>query len=118
MARVALLQDDQETALACVEQILDHLESGSLDGMSEPFAVYLTCHRVLVANHDPRAHELISKSFILLQQQAKRIGDNLNASGYDRPILFSSKTRIGRDEIWARIRTVIASREEGGVLAG
>lgn len=76
LARVAMLQDDHRTAMAYVEQILNHLESGSLEGMSEPFAVYLTCYRVLAAKEDPRAQEVLSGSFALLQKQATRIGDD------------------------------------------
>jgi tetratricopeptide (TPR) repeat protein len=81
LARIALQQGDHEAAIAHVDQILDHLESGSLEGASEPFAVYLTCYRVLVAQHDHRAPELLAKSVEQLRQQAARIGDeSLRAS--------------------------------------
>jgi tetratricopeptide (TPR) repeat protein len=81
LARIALQQGDHETAIAHVDQILDHLESGSLEGASEPFAVYLTCYRVLIAQHDPRAPELLAKSVDQLRQQASRIGgESMRAS--------------------------------------
>jgi predicted ATPase len=76
LARIAMLRGHHETALAHVEQILSHLESGSLEGLSDPFSVYLTCHRVLAAKQDPRAQELLSRSFALLQDQAARIRDD------------------------------------------
>ena len=58
-----------------MEGILDHLEHGTLEGTEEPIRVYLTCYRVLAANRDPRAKELLRFAYGLLQKRAAKIGD-------------------------------------------
>lgn len=83
LARVALAEDDLDGAAACVEEILEFLESrtpstGSrhgLDGTDEPFRIYLTCYRVLRANKDPRAHEILATAHSLHQERAAKIAD-------------------------------------------
>jgi hypothetical protein len=75
LALVALTQGDLAQARAHVEEILAHLESGSLDGTDEPFRVYLTCDRVLRANGDLRAEGLLETAHRLLQEEAARIAD-------------------------------------------
>jgi adenylate cyclase len=75
LARVAMIQGDFAQARAYVEEILAHLESGSLDGTDEPFRVYLTCYRVLHANQDPRAEEILMTAHSLLQERAAKIED-------------------------------------------
>jgi hypothetical protein len=46
-----------------------------LDGTREPFRIYLTCYRVLRANHDPRAKELLETAHHTLQERAAGIAD-------------------------------------------
>ncbi|MGD8475003.1 MAG: BTAD domain-containing putative transcriptional regulator, partial [Anaerolineae bacterium] len=75
LASVLLAQGDTDGARLQVEQILDHLESGSLDGADEPFRIYYTCYRVLSAPDDPRAQDVLSTAYRLLQEQASKIGD-------------------------------------------
>jgi citrate synthase len=75
LARVAMAQGDLAQAQAHIEEIVAHLESGSLDGTDEPFRIYLTCHRVLRANGDPRAEALLDTARRLLQEDAAKIGD-------------------------------------------
>jgi DNA-binding SARP family transcriptional activator/predicted ATPase/Tfp pilus assembly protein PilF len=75
LARVALAQGSVAPAQAYVAAILDHLQSGTLDGTEEPFRIYLTCYRVLQAAGDPRAAELLRTAYLLLQQRAAAIGD-------------------------------------------
>jgi adenylate cyclase len=75
LARVAMAQGDLAQAQVHVKEILAHLESGSLDGTGEPFRVYLTCYRVLRANGDPRAEELLNTAHRLLQEDAANIDD-------------------------------------------
>ena len=41
--------------------------------------------------------------------RAKLIGDELKGVSHDRPILFSAKTRDGREEIWEKIERVIGA---------
>jgi len=76
LARVALAQGDQAQALAHVEEIVRYLETHpTLDGTEEPFRVYLTCYRVLRANHDPRAGDILDTAHRLLQERAAKIED-------------------------------------------
>jgi len=75
LARVSLAQGELSRAKAQVEQIVDHLESGTLDGAEERFRVYLSCYRVLRADQDPRARGVLEAAHSLLQEQAARISD-------------------------------------------
>jgi len=75
LARVSLAQGDVTSAQARVEELLRHLESGTLDGATEPFRVYLTCYRVLCASRDLRAPEVLTTMHTRLQEQAARIND-------------------------------------------
>ena len=83
LARVALAQGDPMQAQAHVEEILSHLETGApstgsghaLDGATAPFQIYLTCCRVLKANHAPRAQEILATACGLLQERAAKITD-------------------------------------------
>ena len=54
LACLDLLQNDLAGSLAYVEEILKVLADHPRAGLDEPFNVYLTCYRVLEANHDPR----------------------------------------------------------------
>jgi len=73
LARVFLAQGDLPQALSQVEEILSFLEAGTLDGTDEPFQVYLTCYRVLRANQDGRAVDILTTAYRLLQERAARI---------------------------------------------
>jgi DNA-binding SARP family transcriptional activator/predicted ATPase/Tfp pilus assembly protein PilF len=75
LARVSLAQGDALQAQAQVEEILNHIETGTLDGTDEPLRVYLTCYRVLVASQDLRAQGILSAAHRLLQERAAKIGD-------------------------------------------
>ncbi len=76
LARVTLAQEERADALAYVEEILACLETHpTLDGTTEPLRVYLTCYRVLRANEDPRAEEILGNAYHLLQERASRIED-------------------------------------------
>ena len=75
LARVALARDDAPAALAQIEEVLAHLESGTLDGAEEPMLVYLTCYQALHANADPRAPALLARARAELQARAAQIVD-------------------------------------------
>jgi len=83
LAHVALAQGYYEQAQMHVEEILSHLETATpsagsghgLDGTINPFQVYLTCYRVLKANQDPRAQEILATAYGLLQERAEKITD-------------------------------------------
>jgi len=81
MARVSITQNDLAQAQTHVEEIIDFLKDNTLDGPEEPFRVYLTCYRVLHANQDLRAREILNTVHELLQEQAVRIsGEELRRS--------------------------------------
>jgi tetratricopeptide (TPR) repeat protein len=76
LARVYLAQDDLIQAQNHVDEIMDFLRDNTLDGTEEPFLVYLTCYRVLHANDDPRAQDVLNTAYTKLQEQAERIDDD------------------------------------------
>ncbi len=47
----------------------------TLDGTDEPVLVYLTGYRVLCAGQDPRAQDILTAGYNILQEQAAKIGD-------------------------------------------
>jgi predicted ATPase/DNA-binding SARP family transcriptional activator len=75
LARVALAQGDLARAQAHVEEILGYLETGTLHGTINPFQIYLTCYRVLKANDDLRAQNLLVTAYDLLRERAAKITD-------------------------------------------
>jgi predicted ATPase/DNA-binding SARP family transcriptional activator len=75
LARVSLAQGDLTQAQIQVEEILNHLETQTLDGTDEPFRVYLTCYRILRTSQDPRAQTVLNTARGLLQDQAAKITD-------------------------------------------
>ena len=75
LAYMYLLQDNSLQAQRAVGEVLAFVENNSLDGVEEPFLDYLLCYRVLKANRDPRAAQLLNSAHTLLQQQASQITD-------------------------------------------
>jgi tetratricopeptide (TPR) repeat protein len=76
LARVAMAQSDPAGAVAHVGEILDYLcDHPALECTLEPLRIYLTCYRVLQANGDGRAGEILDAAYHLLQERAARIDD-------------------------------------------
>ena len=76
LAHVALAGGRPVQALAHAEEVLSYLDlHPALDVLGELFREYLTCYRVLRANQDPRAPELLSRAYHLLQEWADKIED-------------------------------------------
>jgi tetratricopeptide (TPR) repeat protein len=75
LARVCLSRGDLNQAQVHVEEILSYLEGDNLEGIEEPFSVYLTCYRVLRASQDARAEIVLNTAHRLLQERAARISD-------------------------------------------
>jgi tetratricopeptide (TPR) repeat protein len=78
LARVCLLQGDRAHALAHVEEAMDYLNARSVQKHyhdEKPFLEHLTCYRVLRANGDSRAWEVLDTAHRLLQVQADKISD-------------------------------------------
>jgi tetratricopeptide (TPR) repeat protein len=76
LARISLAKGDLARAQTHVDEILVYLENNSLAGTDEPFRVHLTCYRVLHANQDPRAQEVLITAHRLLQERATKIDDD------------------------------------------
>jgi hypothetical protein len=62
-------------AFTYVDEAMGYLESHELVGTDELFRVYLACYRVLRANEDPRAEQLLNRAYDLLQGRAAKIAD-------------------------------------------
>lgn len=75
LARLALMSGDLATAISQVKNILDHLNTGGLEGTDEPVQIYLTCIQVLQAGEDPRASEMLEKAYTMLMVRAGKIKD-------------------------------------------
>ena len=75
LARVALATNDLATAQHQVEAILLQLADNKYVGLDEPFALYLTCYRVLAALQDGRAGAILQQGYRLLHQYAAKLGD-------------------------------------------
>lgn len=75
LAHISLTLGDLTQAQTQVEEILSHLQTGNLSGTDEPFRVYLTCYRVLQANQDARAQDVLHTAHTLLQERAAQIDD-------------------------------------------
>ena len=77
LARAALLQGDLKAAQTQIEQSLPRIAASALvNSISDgPFAVYLTCYRVLAAAGDPRAAGVLTQAYRLIQERAARIPD-------------------------------------------
>ena len=82
-AQVALEQGKTATALSQVEEILSHFASGgNLEGTDEPLRVYLTVYKVLIANRDPRADQILENAHTLLSKQVNMIREQTDKKMY------------------------------------
>ena len=75
LAALALAQVDRDQAQHWVDAILPVLAVQPSAGLTTPFFTYLTCYRVLTANHDPRAPVILEQGWRLLQDYAADISD-------------------------------------------
>jgi tetratricopeptide (TPR) repeat protein len=70
VARVALVQGDQDRAIGYVVTILDGLQDCSLTDVEDPVQVYLTCYQVLKSGLDPRAEALLAAGHTVMTNRA------------------------------------------------
>ena len=75
LGEIALAGGDLAQAQQHVEEILAHLAAAPVDGAEEPLRIYLVCYRVLQANHDPRALDVLATAGHLLAERAAQITD-------------------------------------------
>jgi tetratricopeptide (TPR) repeat protein len=110
LARIALTKGDQARAIACVEEILEHMEiNPGLDGTDEPLRVYLSCFRVLRDKDDARGPEVLSAAHMLLHEQAARIGDEAVRRSFLENAAVHQEILIAYREL--------ESRQPGGTIA-
>ena len=75
MGRVAQARGELPEACIHIEEILNYLKDGTLEGTEEPFKIYITCYSILKANHDHRSIEILSIAYNQLQEKAAKISD-------------------------------------------
>jgi len=76
LARIYLAQDQPASAWDAAQEILAYLDrEQSVDAANEPLRIWLTCYRVLRANQNPRAPEILASTFHRLRQRLARIPD-------------------------------------------
>jgi tetratricopeptide (TPR) repeat protein len=75
LAELYLARQEFTTAQTFVEEILSYLTQYGLLVAEAPFQVYQTCYRVLKANCDPRALEVLQQAQSLLLEQAANLQD-------------------------------------------
>ena len=78
MARIALIQNEPERAKGSIAEILNYLPRylDDLESTFEPFNIWLTCYRVLAANMDPQANEILATAHKQIQERVARISDD------------------------------------------
>lgn len=82
LAAVALASGDLAAARTQVEAVLPVLADEPRAGLDEPFYVYLTCYRVLVALDDPRATAVLATGHGVLQEYASHISDGSRRASF------------------------------------
>jgi hypothetical protein len=76
MARAAVAQDDLDSALGYVAEIMSYLDDGgSLAGTWEPLRIYLTCYQILDLARDSRASEILETAYQKMLGWAGKIPD-------------------------------------------
>ncbi len=91
------------SALAHGEWLYARLRAEPLYGAEEPLRVYLTCYRVLRADDDPRAAEILDAGYALLMKQAATIS------------AAETRRQFLQDIPWHRELTSEASKERAAV---
>lgn len=75
VAEMSFHTGDRAAAARHLEQLLPTLASGPLEGVDEPFHIYLSCCRLLIATHDHRAESFLAEAQAQLLQLSNRIDD-------------------------------------------
>jgi adenylate cyclase len=75
LARIALAKNDIAQAVSHIDAIWSLLESGQFKDSDEPAHIYLTAYRVLTANQDPRAAQVLQWGVDFLNTRADNLQD-------------------------------------------
>jgi hypothetical protein len=74
LATAALAQDDLANALAAVESVVRHIDSGgSLEGSEAPRLILFTCYAVLARTGSPRAREFLDAAHANLVARKEKV---------------------------------------------
>ena len=110
LARVALARGDLVAAQATIAEVIAHFDAGgSVDGTEDPLWIYLTCHDVLRAAGEPRAHEFLRLAHGQLMDRAALLGEAERA-----PFLANVPSHRAIVAAWA---TVDLERAPAGAAA-
>ena len=82
LADIELANNKFQEALDRIEPALRALEGQESASIDDRFRAYLTCYRVLEANHDPRAMPLLRIANALLEQESLSIKNEAFRSSY------------------------------------
>lgn len=83
LAEVQRITKGAHSAAPQVTEILKFLENGgSLDGIDQPFRIYIVCAKVLLENDRSAGEKLILKAYTLLQKSASKIKDEEARKSY------------------------------------
>ncbi len=83
LAAIFLEQGDLDGASRCIRMILPVMEQKpGLDGTDDPLRVYLACYRVLAAQNDPAAADVLKTAFELIQSRAAKIPREQNRRAF------------------------------------
>jgi predicted ATPase/class 3 adenylate cyclase len=104
LVQVYLAEGDLQGAQSYLEEILSHLQEGSLFGTEEPAWVYLTCCRALQASGDPRYRAVLEAGRQLLQEQAEAIEEESRRQAFLERVPWNRKLV----ELWRELH-----RDEG-----
>ena len=72
LARIAFIQNDLAESLTYVETVLPVVAQHPRARLVEPFMIYITCYRVLEANNDSRAANVLATASRLLDEYASQ----------------------------------------------
>ena len=82
LAFINLTQGELASALLHVDTIINYMKEHRLDGSEEPLRVYWLCYKVLQANQDPRASQILETAHSLLQERASKISDEADLKNF------------------------------------
>jgi len=82
LAQIELLNGNEQKAVAYVNEILTHLETGNLDGVNFPLRVHLICYKVLKELDDIRSEQLLEIALSKLKRWSAAIEDEQLRQSY------------------------------------
>ncbi|MEM7112058.1 MAG: tetratricopeptide repeat protein [Chloroflexota bacterium] len=83
LAAIALEKGELVEAQRLAAPSVEHILAGkSLDGAARPFQIYFICYEVLTAVSDPRADQILTEAYNMLQTRADRISDVARRHSY------------------------------------